>query len=109
MIEPVASKIVWQGSMGNHEMGWTGSPAFLNTSSDSGGECGVPMKAHFPMTVDTVHAENQSVLPIKKRDAWYAFEYGNAHFIMLNSEEEYGPKSRQAVWLRTALTKVDRK
>jgi len=39
----------------------------------------------------------------------YAFRIGNAHIIMLNSEEDFRPGSPQAQWLTAELAKVDRK
>ena len=44
-IEPVASRMPWMTSIGNHEQVYSGS---FYTGTDSGGECGVPYNAYFP-------------------------------------------------------------
>ena len=38
----------------------------------------------------------------------YSFDYGSVHFIMMSTEHDYRPASRQYVWLENDLKKVDR-
>ncbi|MGI8589108.1 MAG: metallophosphoesterase [Chloroflexia bacterium] len=38
---------------------------------------------------------------------YYSFDYGNAHFIALDSEEDFSPTSRQYNWLLTDLAGTD--
>lgn len=36
-------------------------------------------------------------------ETWYSFNYGNAHFISINSEKDYSPESEQYKWLLSDL------
>lgn len=99
-IEPVASKIPWMASIGNHEMGWSES---WEPSQDSGGECGVPFNAHFPFA-----AQNATV-PWQERESWYSFAYGPVYVVMLSTEHDYTHGSPQHTWLASTLAAVDRK
>lgn len=107
MVEPVASRIPWQASLGNHESGWSGSMPLLDTFTDSGGECSVPYLAHFPLGTTSV-MKGGVKLPLKNRTAWYSFKYGNAHVVMLDTEHEWARGTPQYAWLRRDLESVDR-
>ena len=39
----------------------------------------------------------------------YSYDYGMVHFIMMSTEHDYSPDSRQYKWLEADLKKVDRK
>jgi hypothetical protein len=107
LISPVASRVPWQASIGNHELGWSKSLAYLNTSEDSGGECGVPFRAYFPLSTKAWGSPGARV-PLRDREDWYDFRIGNAAIFMLSSETDVAEGSPQGAWLRDALPKVDR-
>merc|ERR1711912_25263 len=106
-IEPVAARIPWMASIGNHEMGWSQSDAFngtLATEMDSGGECGVPFLKRFPYAMQTLAADKAT----HEADAWYSFEVGPVHFTMLSSEHNFATGSPQWQWMIKDLESVDR-
>src|SRR5207302_8131193 len=41
-----------------------------------------------------------------KRQAWYSIRYGNAQFLMLDSQSDYGVHSSEGEWLRKQLNSV---
>jgi hypothetical protein len=41
-------------------------------------------------------------------EEWYSFDYGNAHFVMLNDSNATEPLVQQADWMREDLKQVDR-
>jgi len=104
-IEGVASRVPWMVGIGNHERDAPGtSPARPRAShyngTDSGGECGVPYAAHFPM-------------PPPARDwrrdtPWYSFEYGPVHLAVVSTEHALRGGSPQFRWLEGDLAAVDR-
>jgi len=98
-IEPVACRVPWMASIGNHEMGYSAS---WEPSQDSGGECGVPFNAHFPF------ASQNASLPWQEREPWYAFSYGPVRVVMISTEHDYSEGSRQYTWLNKTLSSVDR-
>lgn len=86
-------------AQGNHEQDspkHTGGTFYQ--SNDSGGECGVPTEARFPMPV---MFNNQY-------GGWYSFDMGSAHIIMLSTELEIGPGSDQYDFLLNDLKRVNR-
>ncbi|XP_058961900.2 uncharacterized protein [Pocillopora verrucosa] len=110
LIEPYATLMPYMVGVGNHEQdhifggskdpsgapgdGW--HPWWGNYLDDSGGECGVPMFYRFHMP------DNGNGL------WWYSYEYGSVHFIMMSTEHDIRPGSRQYTWLENDLKKVDR-
>jgi hypothetical protein len=109
MIEPVASRVPYMASLGNHEYDHTTGPekdpsgagtgfhpSWGNYHDDSCGECGIPMvhRFHMPDTGFGIF--------------WYSFEYGNVHFIQMSSEHDYQPGSKQYMWLSTDLAAINR-
>ena len=47
-IEPISRRVPYMTGMGNHERDFPGSGNSIG-NGDSGGECGVPTEARFPM------------------------------------------------------------
>jgi hypothetical protein len=85
---------------GNHERDWpgTGSISF-NGAKDSGGECGVPTHARYPMPV-----ANSS-----GAEYYYGWRQGPVHFVMMATELPFTPGSAQREFLeRELLENVDR-
>lgn len=99
-IEPIAARVPWMVGLGNHERDFPGSGSNF-TGEDSGGECGVATLARFPMPY--ANAEDPRGL-----GAWYSFEQGPVHFVMLDTEMAIAPGSSQFAWLEADLTAVDR-
>ena len=97
-------------SIGNHEQDHTSGgekdpsgapgqgfhPYWGNFGDDSGGECGVPMYNRFHMPDNGNHVW------------WYSFDYGMVHMIVISSEHDYQPGTRQYEWLEKDLKSVDR-
>lgn len=84
-------------SIANHERDWPGQ-AFYFTSADSGGECGVPYYARFPMPRPNLAPDQ----------AFYSFDFGPAHVAVMSTEHDYTPGSDQHLWLSGDLAAVDR-
>lgn len=84
-------------SIANHERDCLGE-AFYPTSKDSGGECGVPYYARFPMPRPNAAADQ----------AFYSFDFGGAHVAVLSSEHDFTEGSPQHQWLLGDLGSVDR-
>ncbi|PNW76719.1 hypothetical protein CHLRE_11g468500v5 [Chlamydomonas reinhardtii] len=95
-IEPVAAAMPYMVTPGNHERDWPGTgDAFV--VEDSGGECGIPFEARFPM-------------PYPGKDKmWYAFEYGPVFFLQYSTEHRFGPGSEQYQFMVKTLASVDRR
>ena len=72
-------------------------PSWGNYGGDSGGECGVPMYNRFHMPDNGNHVW------------WYSYDYGMVHMIMMSTEHDYNPGSRQYQWLENDLKSVDRR
>ncbi|DBA02972.1 TPA: hypothetical protein N0F65_003160 [Lagenidium giganteum] len=111
MIEPVASKIPYMVSIGNHEYDYMSGgehdisgagktsgyhPELGNYGNDSSGECGVPAAKRFHMP------DNGNMM------FWYSFEMGLAHHTAISSEHDYSPGSPMYQWLEADLKSVDR-
>ncbi|GFH07435.1 purple acid phosphatase [Haematococcus lacustris] len=110
-IEPLASRVPYMVSVGNHEYDFTGStandlsgvkdsyhPKWGNFGDDSGGECGAMVARRFSMPSH----------PSFNSPFWYAFDYGSVHFTMISTEHDISPGSRQYKWLEANLAGVDR-
>eukprot|EP01118_Nematostelium_gracile_P011370 TRINITY_DN401_c0_g1_i3.p1 TRINITY_DN401_c0_g1~~TRINITY_DN401_c0_g1_i3.p1 ORF type:complete len:559 (+),score=114.40 TRINITY_DN401_c0_g1_i3:100-1776(+) len=94
-IEPIATKVPYMTCIGNHERDFPDTDSLFN-GTDSGGECGVPYEAFFP-------------LPVQSRDKpWYSFDFGNAHFIFMSTEHNFLIGSEQNQWIENDLKNVDR-
>lgn len=104
-IEPVASRLPWMTTDGNHErncpcMAVPPSAAaagltWLN-GSDSGGECGVPYGTRFTM-------------PQASTDApWYALRVGPVAIVLMSTEHDFSQTSTQLADLHHLLQGVDR-
>lgn len=63
---------------------------------DSGGECGVPYEAYFPMT------------NCKKDKPWYSIEQGPVHFTVISTEHPFNFYSEQYKWMKKDLKSVNR-
>ena len=111
LIEPYASRVPYMVGIGNHEQdhlvggkkdpsrdqGEGFHPPWGNYGHDSGGECGVPVFHRFHMPDHTGH-----------QPWWYSFDYGSLHAIMLSTEHDFTPGSRQYDWLERDLRAVDK-
>ena len=40
---------------------------------------------------------------------WYSFDYGMVHMVMMSTEHDFTPGSKQYMWMENDLKKVDRK
>ncbi|OQS04539.1 calcineurin-like phosphoesterase [Thraustotheca clavata] len=108
LIEPVATRIPYLVSIGNHEFDYISGgehdpshlesfhPSWGNYGADSSGECGVPMVHRF-------HAPSNG-----RGLFWYSFEYGLATVIQMSSEHNFLPGSLQHSWLQATLAGIDR-
>ncbi|KAJ7525705.1 hypothetical protein O6H91_17G062300 [Diphasiastrum complanatum] len=95
MIHPVASKVPYLTAIGNHERDFPESGSFY-TTTDSGGECGVPYETHFQM-------------PIQGKDMpWYSIELGPVHFTIMSTEHNWTLGSDQYNWIANDLASVNR-
>jgi hypothetical protein len=106
-IEPVASRIPWMASIGNHEMGWTQSDPYngtLETATDSGGECGVAFLHRFPFAMQSLGPQT----PWRQASPWYSFDIGAVHFTMISSEHDIRMGSPQWKWMVADLQGVQR-
>eukprot|EP00795_Rhopilema_esculentum_P005456 gene5456-632_t len=109
-IEPYSTLIPYMVGIGNHEQdhvsggekdpsGASGlgfHPYWGNYGDDSGGECGVPMFNRFHMPDNGNHLW------------WYSYDYGMVHMIMMSTEHDFRPGSRQYEWLENDLQSVNR-
>jgi len=106
-IEPIASRIPWMASIGNHEFGWSQSDPFdglLQTETDSGGECGVAFLKRYPFAMQALSEST----PWREAQPWYSFKVGLVHLVMLSSEHDFRRHSPQWQWLMWDLQQVDR-
>lgn len=107
-IAPIASRIPWMASIGNHEMGWSESNLVMNgtlrTAMDSGGECGIAFLKRFPFAMQPLPSHT----PWRQASPWYSFNIGSVHFTMLSSEHDFTTNSPQWKWMVADLSQVDR-
>jgi hypothetical protein len=76
-------------AVGNHEHNWPRNPysgRFNESNLDSGGECGVPYAARFPMPPP---ADASPATP------WYSFDFGAVHFTTISTEHPFEPGTPQ--------------
>jgi hypothetical protein len=96
-IEPIASRVPYMTGFGNHERDFPGTGSYY-VGQDSGGECGAPTEYRFIMPT-----------PSKKQDsAWYSFDQGPVHFLMMNTEMHCGQGSSQYRFFEEDLATVNR-
>lgn len=112
-IEPVASRLPYMISIGNHEYDYTNksgaindpsgavngmwSPSWWNGGTDSNGECGVPTDRRFRMPKNG------------NKVFWYSYEVGSIHITMLSSEHDPSSSAPMGQFLKQDLMNVDRK
>ena len=98
VIQAAASAAPWMIAVGNHESDWAGNPhsgRFNSTASrDSGGECGVPTAARYPMPLPAGASPDTP---------WYSFEAGALHVTVMSTEHPFDPDSPQYAWLAADL------
>ncbi|EQC32020.1 hypothetical protein SDRG_10219 [Saprolegnia diclina VS20] len=109
LVEPVATRIPYMASIGNHEFDYIGGgekdpshlenfhPSWGNYGADSSGECGVPMVHRF-------HAPTNG-----HGLFWYSFAYGPITVVQMSSEHNFLPGSVQHQWLNATLAAIDRR
>ena len=114
MVSTFARRVPLMVGVGNHEYDHTDGgdgrdpsgnsnsdgfqPEWGNFENDSAGECGVPVSRRFKM-------------PSKSGGTgvyWYSFDSGLVHTIMISSEHDLSPGSKQYSWLERDLMSVDR-
>lgn len=115
LIEPVATRVPYMVSIGNHEYDYlTGGtdhdpsgaaaadgrqnfhPDWANYGEDSSGECSVPMfhRWHAPENGNGIY--------------WYSFDAAGVHVVQISSEHDWRRGSPQYQWLEKDLKSVDR-
>ncbi|KAL3814765.1 hypothetical protein ACJIZ3_016033 [Penstemon smallii] len=95
LITPLASQVSYMTAIGNHERDYIGSGSIYITP-DSGGECGVPYEAYFPM-------------PTQAKDKpWYSIEQGSVHFTVISTEHNWSVNSEQYNWMNADMASVNR-
>jgi hypothetical protein len=77
------------------------SPSWGNYGNDSGGECGVPLAARFRGAGPSPGGGGEPPF-------WYAGTHGPIHFVIISTEHDLSPRSKQAAWIKAALAAVDR-
>ncbi|XP_039002235.1 probable inactive purple acid phosphatase 1 [Hibiscus syriacus] len=95
LITPLASQVTYMTATGNHERDYVDSGSWY-PGPDSGGECGVPYEAYFPM-------------PTPEKDKpWYSIEQGSVHFTVISTEHDWTEQSEQYNWMKKDMASVDR-
>ncbi|CAI9102860.1 OLC1v1001214C1 [Oldenlandia corymbosa var. corymbosa] len=95
LIAPIASTVSYMTAIGNHERDYVNSGS-VYTTPDSGGECGVPYEAYFPMPTPS------------KDKPWYSIEQGSVHFTVISTEHDWSQNSDQYNWMNEDMASVDR-
>ena len=94
-VQDIAAAAPYMVCIGNHERDFPKSGSFY-VGSDSGGECGVPYEKRFPMPRPSLD------------EAWYGFDYGSVHVVLMSTEHDFRPQSAQYKFLDEHMSKVDR-
>ena len=100
LIEPVSRVLPYLVSLGNHEYDHSGQdfkPSWGNYRDDSGGECGIPTFARFPLP-NNFSADTP----------YYSVDVGLVHVVVTSIETNFTTGSPQLAWLDRDLAKVDR-
>jgi len=95
-LSPVASKVLYFTTVGNHESDWPNSATIYN-QTDSGGECGVMSAGLLPMPIGTT-----------KDTPWWSYNVGLIHFVGMSTEHDFSECSPQYQFLEEDLASVDR-
>ncbi|XP_024356761.1 nucleotide pyrophosphatase/phosphodiesterase isoform X2 [Physcomitrium patens] len=94
-IEGITSRVPYMIGSGNHERDWPGSGSFFQ-NLDSGGECGVPAETYFHM-------------PTRNKDKfWYAADWGQFHFCIADTEQDWRVGTEQYRFIEDCLASVNR-
>lgn len=96
MLSPVASRVLYFTTVGNHESDWPESATIYN-QTDSGGECGVMSTGLLPMPLSTT-----------KDTPWWSYNVGLIHFVGMSTEHNFTECSPQYQFLEQDLASVDR-
>ena len=94
-IQGIATAAPYMVCIGNHERDFPKSGSYY-TGTDSGGECGVPYEKRFPMPRPSLD------------EAWYGFDYGSVHVVIMSTEHDFRPQSEQYKFLDRHMSEVDR-
>lgn len=94
-IQDIATYAPYMVCIGNHERDFPKSGSFYE-GTDSGGECGVPYEKRFPMPRPSLD------------EAWYGFDYGSVHIVLMSTEHDFQPQSAQYKFLDQHMSGVDR-
>ena len=100
MIEPISRVLPYLVSLGNHEYDHKGQsfkPSWSNYGTDSGGECGIPTFARFPLP-NNFSADTP----------YYSVDVGLVHVVVTSIETDFTTGSPQLAWLNADLAKVNR-
>ena len=100
-LRPVPAALSLQVCIGNHERDHP-DQAIPYPTIDSGGECGVPYAARFPMPTPVDAAASPNDQP------WYSYDHGPVHFTVMSTEHHFEEGSAQHRWLESDLAGVDR-
>ena len=95
-LSPVASRVLYLTTVGNHESDWPNSASLYNTT-DSGGECGVMTQGLIPMPA-----------PATTDKPWWSYDVGLVHFVGMSTEHNFTECSEQYAFLEEDLRSVDR-
>jgi len=95
LIRPIATRIPYMTCIGNHEVDYPHTTTTFN-GTDSGGECGVAYekRMQMPTAVET--------------EPWYSFDSGPVHFVLMSTEHDFMPNSKQRAWIEQDLKSVNR-
>jgi len=97
-IEPIATRVPYLVSIGNHEYDYYGqpfSPSWGDYHSDSEGECGVPYNKRFMMPKNG------------NQNNWFSVDLPLVHFTVFSTEHNFSMGSPQYQWLEADLAKVN--
>ena len=97
-IAPVAGKVPYFTTLGNHEMDWPGIPECIYpNATDSGGECGVMSTVLIPMPA-----------PVTTYEPWWSYDVGLIHMVGMCSEQNFTIGSPQYLWIENDLKNCNR-
>ena len=128
LIAPIASRVAYHVSVGNHEFdydwnaaggsdpsgdqpgGWhpgrEDNGTWGNWGDDSQGECGVPTSARFNGTGTAARLAGSD--DGSNGIYWYSFDEGGVHVVMMSSEHDWRNGSVQQSWVERDLAAVNR-
>ena len=96
MLAPIASRVLYLTTVGNHESDWPGTSTIYN-QMDSGGECGVLATKLIPMPS-----------PATTNQPWWSYDVGLIHFVGMSTEHDFTSCSPQYNFLEEDLASVNR-